>query len=371
MKYNKCIVAIIFVLIYAESGYTQKKFDVHLSFDSVYNTSEIEVIYDNGIERYERAALIFDNYHTKVSSNFISYYASLQIRYKNFSKFFFIKEGTTKLHFSKPINQHNFLENYSSKRAIDLAKIGESELNSFISPEIREYQLVYEVISKNGMSDSLFKVARSLGDSILMKKTEWVINNQKENYFPFWLFRREISYNDLLPRDSLFQIFNSFPSRFTESDEGEIAKQIITGLQLKKGEKAPYFEGKDIDSKEVRLNDFKGKHLLLVFWASWCKPCIKEMPKIVELEELYGDQLDFLFINRDSDSIKFIKAVNKYNIDFGIHMDVTDNIMKSYGAQALPQVYLIDPNGFLVYSRKEENDGHLEKLLELISMKLN
>ena len=68
---------------------------------------------------------------------------------------------------------------------------------------------------------------------------------------------------------------------------------------------APDFQLKDLDGKPFKLSDFRGKTVLLNFWASWCAPCIKEFPSMLELLEREGDSLVLIAVSHD-DSLKDI-----------------------------------------------------------------
>ena len=112
---------------------------------------------------------------------------------------------------------------------------------------------------------------------------------------------------------------------------------------------APDFELKDYLGNSFKLSDFKGKPVLINFWATWCPPCRAEMPEIEAAYHKYQkDGLVVLGINnRESDS-----TVKKYVEDGGFHwpmpMDYEGSVIGIYGVAAYPTSFFIDKQGFIV-----------------------
>jgi len=78
---------------------------------------------------------------------------------------------------------------------------------------------------------------------------------------------------------------------------------------------APEFSLKDLDGNQVKLSDYKGKVVILDFWATWCPPCVKEIPHFNELAKRYGkDGLVVLGVSVDQGGIKAVKKFKKNNV---------------------------------------------------------
>ena len=108
----------------------------------------------------------------------------------------------------------------------------------------------------------------------------------------------------------------------------------------------------------LRLNDYRGKVVMLNFWASWCGPCRKELPLLNGLYSQYKD-LDFVIlgINVDSDSSLADKLLKDIKVDFPILLDPKSDISTQYKVEAMPSSFFIDRNGNLRFLHRGFEDG--------------
>lgn len=116
------------------------------------------------------------------------------------------------------------------------------------------------------------------------------------------------------------------------------------------GKVAPDFNLPDLNEKEIRLSDFRGKVVFLNFWATWCKPCREEMPSMEILYKNFEkDGLVILAISIDRVTTKkdippFVKALN---LTFPILIDSWGQTDKRYKLMGVPETYIIDQQGIL------------------------
>ncbi|MBX9972629.1 TlpA disulfide reductase family protein [Cytobacillus firmus] len=120
---------------------------------------------------------------------------------------------------------------------------------------------------------------------------------------------------------------------------------------LEKGNLAPDFELTDMEGNPVKLSDYRGKAVLLNFWASWCPPCRAEMPHMEKLYNKYkGENFDILAVNltntekNSGDAEKFVKELG---LTFTIPMDVKGEAGSDYNIMAYPTSYFIDSDGVI------------------------
>ena len=115
---------------------------------------------------------------------------------------------------------------------------------------------------------------------------------------------------------------------------------------------APDFSMTDAEGATVRLSDFKGRPVLLNFWASWCGPCKSEMPAIQEAWKQSGDEVAFVIVNMtgmDGESEEAARAFLTDNgYDFPCYFDKANSAAAAFGVSSIPQTYLINAEGNII-----------------------
>lgn len=110
---------------------------------------------------------------------------------------------------------------------------------------------------------------------------------------------------------------------------------------------APSFTLQGIDGETYTVGGSRDKALLLNVWASWCGPCKLEAPDLVELAELYHDQLDVYALNATNDDSKdqALQFVDEYGLSFPVLWDQPDSVVELYGVLGYPTSFIIDKQG--------------------------
>ncbi len=134
-------------------------------------------------------------------------------------------------------------------------------------------------------------------------------------------------------------------------DLGELV--VKPNTQLCKGQAAPLFDIKTLDGTRVRLQDLRGKIVLLAFWASWCGECINEVPRLKELYEAFGNDERFVMIglslDRSTQTLRYFVKSHEMNWSQGVLGDWPQSKIPSlYAVSFIPTAYLIDQNGIIV-----------------------
>lgn len=122
---------------------------------------------------------------------------------------------------------------------------------------------------------------------------------------------------------------------------------------LKKGTPAPAFTLETPDGNAVSLSDFKGKYVVLDFWASWCPDCRKDAPEVVKAYQEYKDKgVAFVGVSFDTDKEAWQNAIKEYNIQYPQISELKKwketKISSDYHINWIPSMYIIDPEGKIV-----------------------
>ena len=117
-----------------------------------------------------------------------------------------------------------------------------------------------------------------------------------------------------------------------------------------KGTLAPNFTLPGLDGKMVNLTDYKGKVVLLNIWATWCPPCVEEMPSMEKLhQELKNEDFAILAVSIDaSGAIKVLPFMKKHKLTFPVLSDDRGDIKSLYWTTGIPESFILDKNGVIV-----------------------
>lgn len=123
-----------------------------------------------------------------------------------------------------------------------------------------------------------------------------------------------------------------------------------TGMEnrigIKVGEQAPDFELELVSGEKVKLSDYRGKKVMLNFWATWCPPCKAEMPVMEQLYKASKGELVILAVNMDTQN-DVAGFVSKNGITFPILLDKNNEVNKMYQVLSIPTSFFIDSKGVI------------------------
>ncbi len=143
------------------------------------------------------------------------------------------------------------------------------------------------------------------------------------------------------------------------------------GLPNLRGKKAPAFVLKNTDGKRVSLADYKGKAVLINFWATWCAPCKIEMPWFIDLQKQYESQ-GFTILGISEDDVKDHPEVVKFKNRIGVNYPILmgdDAVGRAYGGlEFLPTSYYVGRDGKIVeetagLAGKDVIEAHIKQAL--------
>lgn len=137
---------------------------------------------------------------------------------------------------------------------------------------------------------------------------------------------------------------------------------------------APDFTIQDSD-RSVTLSQLRGKIVVLNFWATWCLPCLEEVPSLVQLQKKFSDKITVLAVSVDDDPADYHKFLKDHGIDFltvregGTKTDtgVLSPVANKYGTYKLPETYIIDRKGIIRRKFIGAVDWRQQEIVEYLS----
>jgi len=168
-------------------------------------------------------------------------------------------------------------------------------------------------------------------------------------------------------------LYASLSPSLKESESGKkFGEQLAKMKNVALGATAPDFAMADTDGKMVKLSSFRGKYLLVDLWASWCGPCRQENPNVVRTFNKYKDRNFTVLgvsLDRPDAKDKWIKAIKDDGLTWTHVSDLkfwNNEVAQMYGVQAIPQNFLLDPNGKVI-AKNLRGDALDAKLAEVLS----
>lgn len=151
--------------------------------------------------------------------------------------------------------------------------------------------------------------------------------------------------------DFILEMAERFYEKYPDSDMSRALQTRISNFsKLANGKKAPKFNATTLEGSSINLDNFNGKYILLDFWATWCRPCRLENPKLVGQYEKFNKMgFEILNISIDKDSTQWKEAIRKDGLLS--HQQILDanlSIYKLYSLSTLPSNFLLDPKGLII-----------------------
>jgi len=135
----------------------------------------------------------------------------------------------------------------------------------------------------------------------------------------------------------------------------------------------PNYLGKDNDGLIVNLEDNKGKVVIISFWASWCSPCLKELPILENIQNKLGkDKIKVVAINF-KESRKQYRHIKKTlsNLELTLTHDKRGYIGSKFGVEAIPHLFIVGKNGKLIYQNIGYGDSSIKKIVKVLNKELS
>ena len=162
-----------------------------------------------------------------------------------------------------------------------------------------------------------------------------------------------------------------FPRLAAAAPEGPDPFKALELIRPSRVQAAKEFTVPTPDRKSLRLSDSRGKVALLNFWATWCPPCLEEMPAMERLYQRYKEKgLVVVALSVDAEGAPVVtQFVKEHKLSFPVGLDPKMAVAERYGVRALPSTFLVDRNGnlaALAIGPREWDGKSAHELIELL-----
>lgn len=172
-------------------------------------------------------------------------------------------------------------------------------------------------------------------------------------------------------KEKTAELYNKLNPMVRNSDDGRMVEQYLQlNKELKIGDKFVDFEMLDSNKQQRKLSEFQGKIVLLEFWASWCRPCLSDMPYLKKTYENYHKYgFEIFAVSLDVNEEDWLNAIEQKNLNWNHVTELKShgNTAKFiYGVSGIPDNFLIDEKGIIIARglRREKLDRVLEKMIK-------
>jgi len=259
-----------------------------------------------------------------------------------------------------------------------------------ISAKIGEYGLNYQItgneisVQRNEFKKKLYSLEEQNNRLIILRdKSEKENPNAKELADKLSSINDQISHIELAtiaqhpdwnnsavrladyPTDTISKYYKKFTTDVQNSFFGIHLSKILNAAEP--GSPAPAFTLQNDKGKDVSLNDFTGKYVVLDFWGTWCGYCVQGIPKMKEYYSKYKDKIEFLGIDCRDNKQAWIKAIAKYNLNWVNLFAENEKIAEKYGVEGYPTKIIIDKEGKIAIKTTGESDEFYDKMDELFN----
>lgn len=306
-------------------------------------------------EALSRSIVVNGNLHTQFGSLSLA----IQGEYGTFSKnkLFFFGPGSSEL-----VLKDTSLHTTKLVNIVDADTKGGKEFHQYTQAAAEQNRSLLIAWNKLGHFDAALAQKIRQSSVAFYRKSLEFINTHPSCYFSSYTFYSSLTpYQQFFPADSLLQVLNHLPSTFKNTDAGKHTyRSLISINNIRDKHIAVDFRTRDVYGDSLCLDAYKGKYVILDFWATWCVPCMQAMPRVIEISNQYP-AVKVISVSLDRDTTSHLKAIQKLPASWA-HIYNDRNIIDSYGVVGIPEVFLIDPEGKILVPTQKEGVSNLDEI---------
>nr|WP_293835671.1 TlpA disulfide reductase family protein [uncultured Arsenicibacter sp.] len=371
LKY--CIVLFLIGHYYANAQV--KNINVNFAYRGTKSIKHLNIFYDTGesIKKIDLNKLKNGKLSVTCSSKF--HYLKIIIlgqykedRFDNVENYYITKNNTTFNIIYNPDTKSNsiFLINTINDTTTDLNNF--IAFNKTLKTDISHVQNML-VQYRQTESDSLMGQISTYSMKIEDKELSFIKDNSNSVVAQDLFLSKLRIYHYNRSKSELLNYFTStFSDNIQKTYYGIVVLNKIKKLDLDLHTIAPKFTVKDIYGNNVDLESFKNNYIVINFWATWCKPCVKELPVLQSImKDNSNKPVKYIAISSDNNLEQLTKFIAKNNLT-GINIIDSDSTIGALWAiDSIPKTFVLDKKGRIIYSSAISQDPDLKILADLMN----
>jgi thiol-disulfide isomerase/thioredoxin len=339
--------------------YSQKQGDFAQQMQSVFRAKEAQANQTMDSLRADQMAVL-----TEMEANFSNMDPMFLETEQNRIKYFW---GLNHVMYPLYYAYYNQIDDYETSPDYDtyLAELSLDESKWLYIPEYRQFVSNYLNSKVSGYFEDTALMAEQASFTAyqLTQIKELFQNSDVRSYLAYRIMKDHVSYDGIKDYDVIYPLFSELCT--AESFQSEINAELAEWDNLKTGKPAHDFTGVTLTGDSVRLSDFVGKYVYVDVWATWCNPCLREIPFLMNVEkEFEGRNIVFLGVSVDRNKEAWESMMTTKELaGTQIYVGLSEDLSGYYKISGIPRFMLFDKDGNILEVSADRPSGNIASRL--------